>query len=135
MDMQARTAQKKRPNILLITCDQLQAFARLLRQPRRADPQHRCPGRVGGQVPHGMSNAPVCMAGRSVLLSGQHNRTCTGGIGNVHYMRGKPGSYPMPEYPAAGRLHFPDTTLPELLKAMATGPQLSESGISTHGRM
>lgn len=107
----------KKPNILLITCDQLQAFAT------------GCYGNSDVQTPnidklagsgirfsHGMSNAPVCMAGRSVLLSGQHNRTCTGGMSNVGYSGGKAGSYPMPEYPAPGRLHFPEATLPELLQ-------------------
>ena len=108
----------QRPNIILLTCDQLQAFAT------------GCYGNVDVQTPqidalaasgvrftHGISNAPVCMAGRSCLLSGQHNRLCTGGVSNVHYIHGKIGSYPLPEYPAPGRLHFPEKTLPELLRS------------------
>lgn len=56
------------------------------------------------------------MAGRSVILSGQHNRTCTRGIGNVAYAGGKKGSCPMPDYPARGRLHFSNATLPDILR-------------------
>jgi len=109
---------KKRPNILLITCDQFQAFATgCYGNPDVRTPNIDTLAESGVRFAHGMSNAPVCMAGRSVLLSGQYNRTCTGGVGNVNYSSGKIGSYPMPEYPAPGRLHFPDATLPELLKA------------------
>ena len=105
------------PNIILVTADQLQAFAT------------GCYGNAEVQTPHidalaasgirfdlGISNAPVCMAARSCLLSGQYNRTCTGGVYNVHYPGGKVGSYPMPEYPPPDRLHIPNPCLPELLQ-------------------
>ncbi len=108
-----------RPNIILITADQLQAFAL------------GCYGNPDVQTPHldalaasgvrfevGISNAPVCMAGRSSLISGQPNRVCTGGVSNVSYPCGKRGSYPMPEYPPPTRMHFPDPTLPEHLRTL-----------------
>ncbi len=108
---------KRRPNILLITCDQLQAFATgCYGNPDVQTPNIDSLAASGVRFTNGMSNAPVCMAARSVLVSGQHNRTCTGGVGNVGYRGGKSGSYPMPEYPAPGRLHFPNDTLPELLR-------------------
>lgn len=108
----------QRPNILLITCDQLQAFATgCYGNTDVRTPNIDSLAASGVRFCNGISNAPVCMAGRSVLLSGQHNRTCTGGVGNVGYSGGKAGSYPMPEYPAPGRLHFPNATLPELLQA------------------
>ena len=105
------------PNILLITCDQLQAFATGC----YGNPDVRTPGidalaASGVRFEYGISNAPVCMAARSLLLSGQHNRRCTGGVGNVQYPCGKRGSYPMPEYPPPTRMHLVDPTLPELLR-------------------
>ena len=109
---------KNRPNILLITCDQLQAAATgCYGNPDVQTPHIDALADSGIRFSHGISNAPVCMSARSVLLSGQYNRTCTGGMANVTYPAGKAGSYPMPEYPAPGRLHFPDATLPELLQA------------------
>ena len=55
------------------------------------------------------------MAARSVLLSGQYNRTCTGGVGNVSYS-GREGSFELPEYPYDGRPHLRKMTLPEVLR-------------------
>jgi arylsulfatase A-like enzyme len=55
------------------------------------------------------------MAARSVLISGQHNRTATGGKTNVAYA-GRPGDFNMPEYPYPKRPHLPHETLPELLQ-------------------
>lgn len=107
----------RRPNILLITCDQLQAFATgCYGNPDVKTPHIDALAASGVRFVNGLTNAPVCMAARSVLLSGQYNRSCTSGIANVHYPSGKPGSYPMPEYPAPGRLHLPQQTLPEVLR-------------------
>lgn len=107
----------KRPNILLITADQLSAVALgCYGNPDVKTPNIDALAESGVRFVNGISNSPVCMAGRSVLLSGQHNRCCTGGIGNVHFPSGKKGSYPMPEYPGKGRLHLPEQTLPEVLQ-------------------
>jgi len=115
---QRENGMKRKPNILLITCDQLQAFATGCHGNRDVmTPNIDALAQTGVRFHYGISNAPVCMAARSALLSGQYNRTCTGGVINVGYGQGKIGSYPMPEYPAPGRLHFPDATLPELLRA------------------
>ncbi len=105
-----------RPNIVLCLCDQLQVFTL------------GCYGNSFVKTPNidrfassgvrfeiATANFPVCMASRSSVLSGQFNRTCTGGIGNVQYPS-FPGNYNMPEYPFAGRLHLRDKTMPEYLR-------------------
>jgi choline-sulfatase len=104
------------PNIVLCTCDQLRAF------------EIGCYGNALIQTPNidrlasegvrfetAVTNYPVCMASRSVLLSGQYNRTCTGGVGNIAYPT-RPGETYMPEYPQAGRPHLKDPTLAEVLR-------------------
>lgn len=104
------------PNVVICTCDQLRAF------------EVGCYGNAVIRTPHidrlaaegvrfetAVTNFPVCMAARSVLLSGQHNRTCTGGVSNVAYPS-RPGDFSMPEYPEAGRPHFKDATLAEVLR-------------------
>jgi arylsulfatase A-like enzyme len=106
-----------KPNIILCICDQLRAF------------ETGCYGNTVIQTPAvdrlakegfrfetAISSFPVCMAARSVLLSGQYNRTCTAVPGNVSFMA-RPGEHAMPEYPEAGRPHLPQTTLPELLQS------------------
>ncbi len=107
-----------RPNIILCICDQLRAF------------EVGCYGNPvvrtlhidglaaeGVRVETAVSNFPVCMAARSVLLSGQYNRRCTGGVGNVSYP-GRAGDFMMPEYPETGRPHLREQTLPEALRVL-----------------
>lgn len=101
----------KKPNIIICACDQLRAF------------EVGCYGNDVIRTPHidrlasegvrfetTVTNYPVCMAARSVLLSGQYNRTCTGGISNFSHNGN------MPEYPFHGRPHLKDQTLPEVLR-------------------
>jgi len=108
----------ERPNIVLCICDQLRAFEvgcygnAVIRTPnidRLA--------REGVRFEQTVTNFPVCMAARSVLLSGQYNRTCTGGVSNVAYQTWA-GDCAMPEYPVHGRPHLRDQTLPEALRAL-----------------
>jgi len=106
----------KQPNIVLCTCDQLRAF------------EVGCYGAAGVRTPNmdrlaadgvrfetAVTNYPVCMAARSVLLSGRYNRSCTGGVANVAYPS-KPGDHAMPEYPEKGRPHLKEPTLVEALR-------------------
>lgn len=108
---------KKQPNIIICMCDQLRAF------------EVGCYGNPVIQTPHvdrlaaegirfetAVTNFPICMAARSVLLSGQFNRTCTGGVANVAFP-GRPGSFSLPEYPYEGRPHLKAPTLAEVLRA------------------
>ncbi|MBM3495186.1 MAG: hypothetical protein FJX72_12825, partial [Armatimonadetes bacterium] len=106
----------RKPNIVLCTCDQLRAFEigcygnRFVRTPNI----DRL-GREGVRFETAVTNYPVCMAARSVMLSGMHNRACTGGVSNVAYPT-KPGDHAMPEYPEKGRPHLKQQTLPEALR-------------------
>jgi len=72
------------PNIIIINTDQLRSFT------------VGCYGNESIQTPNidqlaaegvrfeqAISNNPVCVAARSVLLSGQYSRTCTGALGNA----------------------------------------------------
>ena len=103
------------PNILLVICDQLRAFETgCYGNPVIRTPNLDRLALEGLRFETAVSTFPVCMAARSVLLSGQYNRTCTGGVGNVS-IPGRPGDFIMPEYPEAGRPHLPDTTLAEAL--------------------
>jgi len=108
---------RRSPNIILCTADQLRPW------------ELGCYG--GSQVltpaldrlaargtvwDTAITNFPVCMAARSVLISGQHNRTATGGRTNVAHA-GREGDFNMPEYPYARRPHLPEATLSECLRA------------------
>jgi choline-sulfatase len=107
-----------RPNIVLCLCDQLRAFETgCYGNPVIRTPHVDRLAREGVRFETAVTNFPVCMAARSVLLSGQYNRTCTGGVGNVAYTT-RPGDCAMPEYPDFGRPHLKDRTLPEGLQAL-----------------
>ncbi len=105
-----------RPNIILCTCDQLRAFETgcygntVIRTPwidRLAS--------EGVRFETAVTNYPVCMPARSVLMSGQYNRACTGGKSNVCYPIDGGGTV-FPQYPVPGRPHLKDVTLPEILR-------------------
>jgi arylsulfatase A-like enzyme len=109
---------KQRPNIIICMCDQLRAsetgcYGNTVARTPHIDRL----AREGVRFQHAVTNYPVCMAARSVTLSGQYNRTCTGGVGNVAY-QSRPGDFNMPEYPEHGRPHLKSPTLPELLKPL-----------------
>jgi arylsulfatase A-like enzyme len=110
------SVDRRRPNIILCTCDQLRAFETgcygnaVIRTPN----VDRLAGE-GVRFETAVTNYPLCLPARSVLISGQYNRTCTNGSGNVGYELA-PGVGYMPEYPEPGRTHLPAPTLPELLR-------------------
>jgi choline-sulfatase len=107
----------RRPNIILCIFDQLRAFeVGCYGNPVIRTPALDRLAREGVRWQTAVTNYPVCMAARSALLSGQYNRTCTGGVSNVNF-KTVGGDCAMPEYPFAGRPHLPDATLPELLRA------------------
>jgi len=110
--------QSAKPNIILITSDQLRPF------------ELGCYGNSVIQTPHidalaqqsvrfdlAVSNDPVCMPGRSCLMTGQYNRTCRGNrqdrrsVSNYADESGE-----MPEYPDTERNELLDPTLPEILR-------------------
>ena len=106
------------PNIIICTCDQLRAFEvgcygnRVIRTPNidRLAAE-------GVRFEQGITNYPVCLPARSILISGQYNRTCTGGSSNVIAAESD-GRLFMPQYPEHHRPHLKDRTLPEMLRDM-----------------
>ncbi len=104
------------PNIIFCTCDQLRAFETgCYGNPVIRTPHIDRLAAGGVRFEHGVTSYPVCMAARSVMLSGQYNRTCTGGVGNVATPY-PDGRIYFPQYPFEGRPHLKDQTLPEALK-------------------
>ena len=91
------------PNVIVCLCDQLRSF------------EVGCYGNRVIQTPNidqlaqngvwfdvACPNNPVCTPSRSILLSGQHSRTCTGALSNL-------AETP----PSAERIRLTDPTLPE----------------------
>ena len=108
---------REQPNIILVVADQLRPFELGCYggdQPGLATPAIDRLSREGATFEHAVSNCPVCGPARSILLSGQHARTCIGRFGN----RDGPGGNPafMPEYPPHGRDELREPCLPERLR-------------------
>jgi len=71
----------------------------------------------GVRFEHAVSNEPVCMAARSMLLSGQYARTCVGHVSNTGWPGGVPfWSAGFPLWPRKERWGMPQATMPELLQ-------------------
>lgn len=106
----------RKPNIIVCTCDQLRAFeVGCYGNAEVRTPNMDRLAREGVRFETAVTNYPVCMAARSVLLSGMYNRSCTGGVSNVAYPT-KPGDHAMPEYPEKGRPHLKEPTIAEILR-------------------
>lgn len=106
----------KRPNIVLITSDQLRPYELgCYGGTQVATPNIDRLAARGTMWETAITNFPVCMAARSVLISGQMNRTATGGKTNVAYA-GRQGDFNMPEYPYPARPHLKDPTIAEVLQ-------------------
>jgi len=108
----------QRPNVIVCLCDQLRAFeVGCYGNPVIRTPHLDRLAAEGVRFETAVTTFPVCMAARSVTLSGQYNRGCTGGIGNVCTpMPG--GVIHFPQYPVAGRPHLKDPTLAEVLRGL-----------------
>jgi len=105
-----------KPNIILITSDQLRPYELGCYGGKEiATPNIDRLAARGTVWETAISNFPVCMPARSIMMSGQMNRTATGGKTNVSH-GGRPGDFTMPEYPYPGRPHLKDPALPELLR-------------------
>lgn len=105
------------PNIIVCLVDQLRAFeVGCYGNPVIHTPNVDRLAAEGLRFDTAVTNFPVCMAARSVFLSGQYNRSCTGGVANFGYPS-RPGDFNMPEYPFPGRPHLKDPTLAEILRA------------------
>jgi arylsulfatase A-like enzyme len=105
-----------KPNILLCMSDQLRAFeVGCYGNPVIHTPHLDRLAGEGSRFETAVTTFPVCMAARSVTLSGQYNRTCTGGVGNVGTVDPQGHIY-LPQYPDPARPHLKAPTLPEILR-------------------
>lgn len=98
----------KRQNVLVILCDQMRPFELgCYGHPVVQTPHLDALASDGIRFEHGLSNNPVCVPARSILLSGQYSRTCTGSLWNH-----APWWPPTPT-----RQRLVDQTLPECFQA------------------
>tara|TARA_E500000331_G_scaffold335089_1_gene360909 strand:- start:1697 stop:3121 length:1425 start_codon:yes stop_codon:yes gene_type:complete len=113
---------EKKKNIIVCLCDQLRAsevgcYGNEVIQTPNMDAL----AKQGTRFQHGISNDPLCMPARSIVVSGQYARTCSGQLNNTSILfdakRGVAGGWMMPPYPEMGRPHLPDQTLPECLQS------------------
>ncbi len=109
---------KQPPNLVFCMCDEL----RFCEVGCYGHPTIRTPhidrlAQGGVKFEVGLSNTPVCMPARSVVLSGQYARTCCGMTTNAGFPGGaKFSDAGFPQWPTAERRHLPDPTLAELLQ-------------------
>jgi choline-sulfatase len=110
-----------RPNLLVILCDELRwAEVGCYGHPVVRTPNLDALAQEGMRCETAISNAPVCVAARSVVLSGQYARSCTGTPNNTALRfnaddRSRSG-WLFEAYAPPTRVAFPNATLPELLR-------------------
>ena len=108
---------KDKPNIIVCICDQMQSFALgCYGNDYVRTPNIDRLGNDGVQFDIGISNNPVCMPGRSSLMSGKHARTCMGYFANDVAMLPVKGALETqdPEYQRG--THLPGRTLADCLR-------------------
>jgi choline-sulfatase len=116
-NINSNNSEFSQPNIIVCMCDQLRAF------------EVHCYGNEIIQTPNidrlaaegirfdiAVTNNPLCMPARSIVLTGQYSRTCCGQLNNT-YSPLTFGGWIMPEYPMRDRPHLKDPTLPEILRS------------------
>ena len=108
-----------RPNIVLITADQLRPYELGCYGGDVATPNVDRLAARGAVWETAITNFPVCMAARSVLISGQHNRTATGGRTNVAWP-GRPGDFTCPNTPIRAAPTCPTRRWPRSCATRAT---------------
>ena len=112
---------RRRPNLLYVMCDELRwCGLGCYGGPLARTPHLDALAARGVRCEHAVSNAPVCMPARSVVLSGQHARTCTGTANNTALRWRRDGDgrrgWMFDAYAPPQKCGFPDATLPELLR-------------------
>jgi len=113
------TPPADRPNFIICMCDELRAHeVGCYGHPTIRTPHVDGLAAAGTRFEHGITNAPVCLPARATVLSGQHARTSSD-LGNISWpgAEGAPfHAVGFPQWPTQRRGHFPDRTLPELLR-------------------
>jgi len=113
------TPPAARPNFIICMCDELRAHEMgCYGHPTIRTPHIDGLAAAGTRFEHGITNAPVCLPARATVLSGQHART-SADLGNIGWPGAEEAPFHavgFPQWPTRRRRHFPDPTLPELLR-------------------
>ncbi len=109
-----RPGPGKKPNVVIIFCDQLRNFALGCYGNKFVNtPNIDRLARNGFLFEQGISNSPVCTPARSNLMSGQYSRTCAGSRTNE--MSAVPGDK---NFGRDDRMKFKDPTIAEEFKKL-----------------
>lgn len=112
-----------RPNIIICMCDELRAFeVGCFGHPKMRTPNIDALAAGGVRFETAVSNNPVCLPARSILLSGQYSRTCCGALSNNVFKT------------TEGRSIFPQWPVPEWrqVKQPTLAHALREAGYRTN---
>ena len=91
------TTRRDKPNVVICLCDQLRAFdVGCYGDSRIRTPNIDKLASEGVRFDIACSNNPVCTPARSILLSGQYSRSCTGSLTNVGEPEPQRGIFPGP---------------------------------------
>ncbi|MEM1213964.1 MAG: sulfatase-like hydrolase/transferase [Planctomycetota bacterium] len=110
----------ERPNVIVCMCDELRwCGLGCYGHPTVRTPNLDVLAARGVRFETAISNTPICMPARSLLLSGQYARTCAGMTTNAGWP--EDGVRPLqvsgfPQWPTARRRHLPGRTLPERMR-------------------
>ncbi len=106
-----------KPNVIVCICDQLRAFeVGCYGNEAVRTPNIDRLAAAGVRFEHAVSTNPVCMPARSSLISGQYARACMGDLGNAVEID-EQGEAICAAWPVDARVHIPDATIAEQLKA------------------
>ncbi|MEM6553598.1 MAG: sulfatase-like hydrolase/transferase [Planctomycetota bacterium] len=110
----------KRPNVIVCMCDELRwCGLGCYGHPTVRTPNIDALAARGMRFETAISNTPICMPARTLLLGGQYARSCAGMTTNAGWP--EEGTRPLnisgfPQWPTARRRHLPERTLPERLR-------------------
>lgn len=105
-----------RPNFIFCMCDELRwCELACYGHPHVRTPHIDRLASRGVRFEVGVSNSPVCMPARSLVVSGQHTRTACGSLDNRAW-KTEEGGWVMPQWPSPGRPHLRQQTVPERLR-------------------
>lgn len=108
-----------RPNLIVCMCDELRwCGLSCYGHPTINTPNLDALAAKGVRFETAVSNNPVCMPARSLLVAGQYSRTCTRNRENNGWpgLKDGFGKVGFPQWPTEPRQGFPEATLPETLR-------------------
>lgn len=104
------------PNLVFCMCDELRwCELACYGHPHIRTPHIDRLAAKGVRFEVGVSNSPVCMPARSLVVSGQHTRSACGTLTNRSWQT-KDGGWVMPQWPSPGRPQLREQTVPERLR-------------------